>query len=142
MEGQRARVPQVGGADDEAQGVEEAEGAGLVGQVEAEHAAATAVEILPGALVVRMVRQAGELHRSDLGLLTQPLGDSPSALALAAKSQADAIEILPAVAAVKVATELNRTALPRIDYLGEIGTGYGNRPYRGSSGLLRLLYSF
>lgn len=35
-------------------------------------------------------------------------------VAVAAKSQADAIEILPAVAAVKVAAELNRTALPRI----------------------------
>jgi len=31
---------------------------------------------------------------------------------------------------------------PRIDYLGEIGIGYGNRPYRGSTGFLRLLYLF
>jgi MtrB/PioB family decaheme-associated outer membrane protein len=31
---------------------------------------------------------------------------------------------------------------PRIDYLGEINTGYGNRPYSGSTGFLRLLYAF
>ncbi len=31
---------------------------------------------------------------------------------------------------------------PRIDYLGEIYTGYGNRPYRGSTGFVRLLYVF
>ena len=31
---------------------------------------------------------------------------------------------------------------PRIDYLGEISTGYGNRPYRGSTVFLRLLYLF
>ena len=31
---------------------------------------------------------------------------------------------------------------PRIDYLGEISTGYGNRPYRGSTAFVRLLYSF
>ena len=31
---------------------------------------------------------------------------------------------------------------PRIDYLGEISTGYGNRPYKGSTGMLRLLYLF
>jgi glycerol uptake operon antiterminator len=35
-------------------------------------------------------------------------------VAVAAKSQADAIEILPAVAAVKVASDLNRCPLPRI----------------------------
>ena len=35
-------------------------------------------------------------------------------VAVAAKSQADAIEILPAVAAVKAASDLNRLALPRI----------------------------
>ena len=29
---------------------------------------------------------------------------------------------------------------PRIDYLGEINTDYGNRPYKGSSAFLRLLY--
>jgi len=31
---------------------------------------------------------------------------------------------------------------PRIDNLGEISTGYGNRPYKGSSAFLRLLYQF
>jgi len=32
--------------------------------------------------------------------------------------------------------------VPRIDYLGLITTGYGNRPYTGSTGFLRLLYTF
>jgi MtrB/PioB family decaheme-associated outer membrane protein len=32
--------------------------------------------------------------------------------------------------------------VPRIDYLGVINTGYGNRPYKGSTGFLRLLYTF
>jgi MtrB/PioB family decaheme-associated outer membrane protein len=31
---------------------------------------------------------------------------------------------------------------PRIDYLGEISTGYGNRPYRGHTAFVRLLYLF
>jgi hypothetical protein len=31
---------------------------------------------------------------------------------------------------------------PRIDYLGAILTGYGNRPYRANTGFLRLLYAF
>jgi MtrB/PioB family decaheme-associated outer membrane protein len=31
---------------------------------------------------------------------------------------------------------------PRIDYLGVISTGYGNRPYKGNTGFLRLLYTF
>jgi MtrB/PioB family decaheme-associated outer membrane protein len=31
---------------------------------------------------------------------------------------------------------------PRIDYLGEISTGYGNRPYRGTTAFVRLLYLF
>ena len=31
---------------------------------------------------------------------------------------------------------------PRIDYLGEISTGYGNRPYKGQTGFLRILYLF
>jgi hypothetical protein len=34
------------------------------------------------------------------------------------------------------------TGVPRIDYLGEINTGYGNRPYKGSTGFVRLLYYF
>jgi MtrB/PioB family decaheme-associated outer membrane protein len=32
--------------------------------------------------------------------------------------------------------------VPRIDYLGEINTGYGNRPYRGHTAFIRLLYLF
>jgi MtrB/PioB family decaheme-associated outer membrane protein len=31
---------------------------------------------------------------------------------------------------------------PRIDYLGIIGTGYGNRPYKANTGFLRILYMF
>ena len=31
---------------------------------------------------------------------------------------------------------------PRIDYLGEISTGYGNRPYQGNTAFVRLLYRF
>jgi hypothetical protein len=31
---------------------------------------------------------------------------------------------------------------PRIDILGEINTGYGNRPYKGQTGFFRLLYQF
>ena len=31
---------------------------------------------------------------------------------------------------------------PRIDYLGEISTGYGNRPYRMHNVFVRLLYLF
>jgi hypothetical protein len=34
------------------------------------------------------------------------------------------------------------TGTPRIDYLGELMLGYGNRPYSGSSGMVRLLYRF
>ena len=32
--------------------------------------------------------------------------------------------------------------VPRIDWLGEINTGYGNRPYRGNTAFVRLLYLF
>lgn len=32
--------------------------------------------------------------------------------------------------------------VPRIDYLGEINTGYGNRPYDGNTVSIRLLYAF
>lgn len=32
--------------------------------------------------------------------------------------------------------------VPRIDYLGSLTTGYGNRPYRGQTGFVRLLYTF
>ena len=32
--------------------------------------------------------------------------------------------------------------VPRIDTLGELSTGYGNRPYKGNTGLVRLLYHF
>jgi hypothetical protein len=31
---------------------------------------------------------------------------------------------------------------PRIDYLGGLTTGYGNRPYKGNSGFLRVVYLF
>ena len=34
------------------------------------------------------------------------------------------------------------TGTPRIDYLGEISTGYGVRPYKGNTGTIRLLYKF
>ena len=30
----------------------------------------------------------------------------------------------------------------RIDYLGDISTGYGNRPFEGSTAFVRLLYRF
>ena len=36
----------------------------------------------------------------------------------------------------------NQPGTPRIDYLGELNTGYGNRPYSGNVFYLRLLYSF
>ncbi len=32
--------------------------------------------------------------------------------------------------------------VPRVDYLGEISTGYGNRPYKGTTGVFRLIYLF
>ncbi len=35
-----------------------------------------------------------------------------------------------------------QSGTPRIDNLGEIGTGYGNRPYKGNTGFLRILYRF
>jgi MtrB/PioB family decaheme-associated outer membrane protein len=34
------------------------------------------------------------------------------------------------------------TGVPRIDWLGEISTGYGNRPYKGSTAFARVLYFF
>jgi hypothetical protein len=34
------------------------------------------------------------------------------------------------------------TGTPRIDYLGEINTGYGYRPYKGNTGTVRLLFRF
>jgi MtrB/PioB family decaheme-associated outer membrane protein len=34
------------------------------------------------------------------------------------------------------------TGVPRIDYLGEINTGYGVRPYNGNTVTIRLLYKF
>jgi hypothetical protein len=34
------------------------------------------------------------------------------------------------------------TGAPRIDWLGEINTGYALRPYTGSTAFARLLYSF
>jgi len=35
-----------------------------------------------------------------------------------------------------------QTGTPRIDYLGSISTGYGNRPYKGQTGFVRLFYYF
>jgi hypothetical protein len=40
------------------------------------------------------------------------------------------------------ATISNPDGTPRIDYLGEISTGYGNRPYKGSTAFVRLLTLF
>ncbi len=34
------------------------------------------------------------------------------------------------------------TDTPRIDYLGSLTTGYGNRPYKGNTGFVRLIYLF
>lgn len=34
------------------------------------------------------------------------------------------------------------TGVPRIDYLGGLVTGYGNRPYKGQTGFVRVLYRF
>lgn len=34
------------------------------------------------------------------------------------------------------------SGLPRIDYLGSLSTGYGNRPYKGSTAFARVLYFF
>ena len=36
----------------------------------------------------------------------------------------------------------NQPVTPRIDYLGAVTTGYGNRPYKGSTAFLRVLYFF
>ncbi|MBI3490916.1 MAG: MtrB/PioB family outer membrane beta-barrel protein [Acidobacteria bacterium] len=35
-----------------------------------------------------------------------------------------------------------QTGTPRIDYLGEISTGYGSRPYKGQTAFVRVLYLF
>jgi Putative outer membrane beta-barrel porin, MtrB/PioB len=35
-----------------------------------------------------------------------------------------------------------QTNTPRIDWLGSINTGYGNRPYTGSTGIVRVFYLF
>jgi MtrB/PioB family decaheme-associated outer membrane protein len=40
------------------------------------------------------------------------------------------------------ATNNQSNGAPRIDYLGLISTGYGNRPYRGNTAFVRLLYLF
>ena len=34
------------------------------------------------------------------------------------------------------------TGIPRIDWLGGLMTGYGNRPYEGQTAFVRLLYRF
>jgi hypothetical protein len=40
------------------------------------------------------------------------------------------------------ATNNQSNGSPRIDYLGLISTGYGNRPYKGNTAFVRLLYLF
>ena len=35
-----------------------------------------------------------------------------------------------------------QTDIPRIDWLGSLTTGYGNRPYKGQTGIVRVFYSF
>jgi hypothetical protein len=35
-----------------------------------------------------------------------------------------------------------QTDTPRIDWLGSLTTGYGNRPYKGQTGIVRLFYQF
>jgi MtrB/PioB family decaheme-associated outer membrane protein len=40
------------------------------------------------------------------------------------------------------AVNLPGTETPRIDYLGGLTTGYGNRPYKGSTGFVRVFYLF
>jgi len=35
-----------------------------------------------------------------------------------------------------------RPGVPRVDYLGALYTGYGNRPYEGNTGFVRMLYRF
>jgi hypothetical protein len=35
-----------------------------------------------------------------------------------------------------------QTDTPRIDYLGGLFTGYGNRPYKGQTGIVRVFYFF
>lgn len=37
---------------------------------------------------------------------------------------------------------VGQAGTPRIDYLGELSTGYGNRPYKGNTAFVRLLYRF
>jgi hypothetical protein len=45
-------------------------------------------------------------------------------------------------ATLPVASLGAQTNTPRIDWLGEINTGYGNRPYTGGTGVVRMFYSF
>lgn len=45
-------------------------------------------------------------------------------------------------ATLPVASLGAQTNTPRIDWLGEISTGYGNRPYTGSTGIVRVFYLF
>ncbi|HSL24155.1 MAG TPA: MtrB/PioB family outer membrane beta-barrel protein [Vicinamibacterales bacterium] len=39
-------------------------------------------------------------------------------------------------------TEFPATGAPRVDWIGELSTGYGWRPYKGSTGFFRILYVF
>ena len=45
-------------------------------------------------------------------------------------------------ATLPVASLGTQTNTPRIDWLGELSTGYGNRPYRGQTGFIRVFYMF
>ena len=40
------------------------------------------------------------------------------------------------------AVETDPTGIPRIDWLGGLITGYGNRPYKGNTAFVRILYRF
>jgi MtrB/PioB family decaheme-associated outer membrane protein len=40
------------------------------------------------------------------------------------------------------ATVNTANGTPRVDYLGELSTGYGNRPYKGNTAFVRVLYLF
>ncbi|HXY38291.1 MAG TPA: hypothetical protein VEQ10_01395, partial [Vicinamibacteria bacterium] len=35
-----------------------------------------------------------------------------------------------------------QTSTPRIDWIGELSTGYAVRPYTGSTGIIRVIYTF
>jgi Putative outer membrane beta-barrel porin, MtrB/PioB len=45
-------------------------------------------------------------------------------------------------ATLPVASLGAQTSTPRIDWLGELSTGYGNRPYKGQTAFIRVFYMF